>query len=104
MSMAVMRFIVVSLIIATSLSAILTNTYIDSDDFNPVSPPPAINPIHTGSSVPIIAYAVLLGVTLPTIIEHMEDKGTVLLRMVVWVVVSMTIMYILVGIVVPLAS
>ena len=102
--MSGMRFLIMGLVIGTSIAAIETNRYIDSNDYNPAEAPNLVDIRYAGNSVPVIAFASFFTMSLPTIIEFMENKRTVLLKVVVGVVATTTIFYILLGVLVPIAS
>ena len=102
--MSGMRFLIMFLVIGTSIGAIATNTYIDSNDYNPAEIPKLVDIRYAGSSVPVIAFASFFTMSLPTIIEFIDNKRTVLLKVVVAVVFTTTTFYILLGIFVPMAT
>jgi amino acid permease len=103
MIMAAFRFIMIGLVLMTALGAIATNTYIDSTDENPVDLPEIVDLEHAGTSIPIIAFATVFIFALPMIIEHLSDKGVVLNKLVVAVAIVTGILYLGLGLIVPLA-
>ena len=104
MLMSFMRFLIMGLVIGTSIAAIASNTYIDSTDYNPAEIPELVDIRYAGDGVPVIAFASFFTMSLPTILEFMENKRTVMLKLVVAVVFTTTIFYSLLGILVPIAS
>lgn len=101
-TMCAMRFIIISLIIICSFLLILTDKEIDSDKTLKADPP-LFNIAGSGKTVPIIIFALLYQLQLPSIAGIIEDKGKNLPRIVVIIAVVSFFSYGALGIVVPFA-
>ena len=100
--MCAMRFFIMSLIIICSFMGILWGKEIDSDE-ELEARPALFNPVNSGRTIPVIIFALLYQLQLPSIAELIKDKGKNLTRIVALIGVVSFFSYGALGIVVPFA-
>ena len=101
--MTSMRFVVMLVVISTCLYSIFTNTSVDSDHHNAADMPKAVKPEVVNRALPIILFAVLYQVQLPSLIEHLEDKQKNGPRLAAMTAGTSFFFYSLLGLLVPTA-
>lgn len=101
-TMCIMRFVIMSLIIICCFMAILREKEIDSDE-ELKARPALFEPTNSGKTIPIIIFALLYQLQLPSIAELIKDKGKNLTRIVALIGVVSFFSYGALGIIVPFA-
>mmetsp|Transcript_27345 Transcript_27345/g.26985 ORF Transcript_27345/g.26985 Transcript_27345/m.26985 type:complete len:287 (+) Transcript_27345:245-1105(+) len=101
--MTFMRFLVMSLVIITSIYDIATNNSNESDNRNNIEMPPLISFEHLGSAIPIVLVAMAFQNSIPTIVQHVTDKETNLRKIANASTMTAFGFYTLLGMLVPVA-
>jgi len=101
--MTTMRFAVMTVVISTCAYSILTHTSLSSEEHNSAELPAAAQPRALGRALPIILFAVLYQVQLPSLIEHLSDKRKNAPRVAAMTAATSYLFYALLGLLVPTA-
>mmetsp|Transcript_25804 Transcript_25804/g.45494 ORF Transcript_25804/g.45494 Transcript_25804/m.45494 type:complete len:485 (-) Transcript_25804:2683-4137(-) len=101
--MTLMRFFVIFTVIVASLYSIATNTNFDNSQYNPVDWPPAFNSAAFGRTLPIIFFANMFLITLPSIAEVVKNKAYTLPRVGLLTILTCGASYLFLGLAVSFA-
>lgn len=102
-SMSIMRFVVIFLVIGTCLADISTHRNNEDDGYNDLNTPTLFNPKNIGHSIPIIIFASGFHFQIPTLFESVGNKARNLPLICLFVSITVTVFYSVLGIIVPLA-
>ncbi|OMJ74345.1 hypothetical protein SteCoe_26734 [Stentor coeruleus] len=101
--MSIMRFLVIFLILGTSIEAISSDTNLTDSNSNNGSLD-LINPMSIGITLPIIYLATSFHSTIPCTLQYVRNKNINVPRIINSSLFTITILYTLIGIFVPLSK
>lgn len=101
--MTTMRFAVMIIVISTCAYSVVTHSSLSSEEYNSAQLPAAAQPRAFGRALPIILFAVLYQVQLPSLIEHLRDKRRNAPRVAAMTAATSYLFYALLGLLVPTA-
>lgn len=101
-AMSLMRFVVIFLILGTSIGAIFSDTNLADSNSNNGSLD-LINPMSIGITLPIVYLSTSFHSTIPSTIQYVREKHINVPKIIHLSLFTVTILYTLIGIFVPLA-
>lgn len=101
--MTTMRFTVMIVVISTCVYSVISHTSVSNEEYNSAHLPSAAEPRALGRALPIILFAVLYQVQLPSLIEHLRDKRKNAPRVAALTAATSFLFYFLLGLLVPTA-
>lgn len=100
-AMSVMRFVVIGVLICTSLAARISDTSLDSSDENQ-GELPFFNIFGVGLTLPIIFMASAFHSTIPNTIQYVRNKNTNVPLIINSAIATVTVIFVVLGLAVPL--
>lgn len=100
--MSVMRFVVIFLMLGTSIAALSTDTNLTDDESNEGSLS-LINPMGIGITLPIIFMSSSFHSMIPNTIQYVNSKSLNVPKIIQSAICTVTVLFTLLGIIVPLA-
>jgi amino acid permease len=101
--MSIMRFVVISLVLATSLYHISSHSSYDSSDYNPIDMPPIFDYKYLGFSLPVIMIASMFHLNVSNICEFLQERENRLSKILVMTACTAGVVYLLLGLIVSFA-
>lgn len=101
--LTMMRFVIIFLMVGTSIALIAGESNIKNNDHTPLKMPPLINFRKILSSLPNIMFAFIYQLQFPSIVEFIKDKEANLKKIVFLVGVTSLFVYLILAMLVPIA-
>jgi amino acid permease len=101
--MTFMRFLVMVVVISASLHSIATHSNFSNTDFNNVEWPPAFNSAAIGKAIPILFFANMFTMTVPSLAEVVKNRPYTLPRIGLLTVLTCGVTYLILGLAVSFA-